>query len=356
MSLPNIDVTFRRAANTTIAMGSKGTVALVVKDSTAEKGGKILTREADIPADLTAENLGYVTRAFIGNDNAPNKVLLYVLAADGQLSDALDWLGRYQFDYFAGPAGITSEECTAVVKWIKELHEAGPSTAAAVLPDTAADNMHIINFAAEDIQVAGTTYTAGQYCSRIAGLLAGTSVTTSATYAVLSEVSDTKRLTRTEGDAAVDAGKLILIHDGEKVKIGRAVNSLTTLTDGKTSSADQKIRVVEIQNRIRVDLVATLEDSYVGKYPNTYDNKVLLLVAIRQYFRGLEDSGLLVPGTSSANIDTTANEEYLETQGTDTTIMTAQELKEAYTGEHVFISAAIQEADTMEDISVVIDH
>ena len=55
-------------------------------------------------------------------------------------------------------------------------------------------------------------------------------MTISCTYAPLPEVSDVGRLTREAMDAAVDAGKFILFHDGEKVKVARGVNSLQTTT------------------------------------------------------------------------------------------------------------------------------
>ena len=99
-------------------------------------------------------------------------------------------------------------------------------------------------------------------------------MTISCTYAPLNELTDIKRMTEQEGNTAVDNGKLILINDGEKVKIGRAVNSFVTTVDGKGDSF-KKIKIVEAMDMINNDIRKTAEDSYIGKYANSYDNKCL---------------------------------------------------------------------------------
>lgn len=78
----------------------------------------------------------------------------------------------------------------------------------------------------------------------------GTPMTISCTYAPLPEVSDVGRLTREAMDAAVDAGKFILFHDGEKVKVARGVNSLQTTTQDK-GDAWKKIKMVEVMDMIQ---------------------------------------------------------------------------------------------------------
>lgn len=108
----------------------------------------------------------------------------------------------------------------------------------------------------------------------------------SATYAPLPELTDVDRLTRDELDAAVNAGKLALKWDGRKVKVARAVNSFVTTSQGMLDSF-KKIKIVEIMDLIRTDITATAEDSYIGKYANTYDNKLLLVTAVPGLFHGL---------------------------------------------------------------------
>ena len=198
----------------------------------------------------------------------------------------------------------------------------------------------------------GTTeFTTAEYCSRIAGLIAGTPMTISCTYAPLPEVSDVRRLPREAMDAAVDAGKFILFHDGEKVKVARGVNSLQTTTQDK-GDACKKIKMVEVMDMIQTDIRTTAQDSYIGKYANSYDNKCLLVTAIKGYLVGLEQSGILQAGSSSVGIDLARQEAYLQSVGTDTSKMSQQEIKEANTADKVFLEASIKILDAIEDISL----
>jgi len=58
----------------------------------------------------------------------------------------------------------------------------------AVLPNVAADYEGVINFSTDKVTVQGKVYSTSEYCTRIAGILAGLSLSRSATYLVLNEV------------------------------------------------------------------------------------------------------------------------------------------------------------------------
>jgi Phage tail sheath protein. len=200
--------------------------------------------------------------------------------------------------------------------------------------------------------VGVTKFNAAQYCSRIAGLIAGTPATISCTFAPLPEVSDVARLSKSAMDEAIDAGKFILFHDGKKVKVGRGINSLTTT--GSKSPAFKKIKVVEAIDMIQHDIKLTAQDNYIGKYSNSYNNKCLLISAIRGYFKGLENSGLLEADANTAEIDLDAQEAYLISKGINTSEMTENEIKVANTDDKVFLKATITILDAIEDISLSI--
>lgn len=350
MGLPNINIAFSTKAASAITRSQKGIVALIVRD-TAKNGGHVLTGSTQIPKELSEENKAYIERAFIGYVNPPRKVIVYVLPTEmEELAEALDYLATQKFDYLAGPPDITADECTEIVNWIKAQREIG-FTPKAVLPNTAADNEAIINFTTNGIKVGNKEYTAAQYCSRIAGLIAGTPMTISCTYAPLTEVTDVERLTKEEMDRAIDKGQFIIFFDGEKVKVGRGVNSLQTTTEDK-GEAFKKIKIVEAVDMIKTDIKTTAEDNYIGKYANSYDNKCLLITAIKGYFAGLENDGILESGRSTVEIDIDAQEAYLQSKGTDTSNMTEQEIKEANTDDKVFLKASIKILDAIEDISL----
>lgn len=353
MGMPNITIAFQTAASTAIARSQKGVCALIVRDSAEALAGTVLTytNATQISTELTAANQAYIARTFVGNDgNPPKKVYVYVDAAEDELATALAALATWQFDYLAGPPDITPAEAAAVKTWILFQRANNYAICKAVLPNLAADSEAIINFTTDGLTDGVSTWTAAEYCSRIAGILAGTPLSSSATYAVLSELTDCDRLTAAEQDTAVDSGQLIAFYDGAKVKLGRAVNSLTTTTSSK-GAAWQKIKIVEAIDMQQHDIRQTIADTYIGKFANTYDNKCVLISAISRYLAGMQADGVLNSGYT-VGIDLNAQRTYLEEQGTDTSEMTDDEIKQANTGSHVFLSVVESILDAIEDVAV----
>lgn len=350
MKLPNINIAFTTQAASAIVRSEKGTVALILRDA-KENGGHTLTSPTQIPSELGADNKSYIANAFIGYVNPPKKVILYVLpVAAVDLTEALTYLETQTFDYLSGPPEISTDECLEISNWIKTQRTAG-FIPKAVLPDTAADHEGVINLTTSGIMNGDVEYTAAEYCSRIAGIIASTPMTISCTYAHLPEVTDVDRLTKDELDDAIDAGELVIFYDGEKVKVGRGINSLQTITQDK-GEAFKKIKIVEAVDMIKTDIKKTVEDNYIGKYSNNYDNKCLLITAIKGYFSLLESNGILERNTSIVEIDIDAQEKYLQSIGTNTSEMSEQEIKIAATADKVFIRASIRILDAIEDIDL----
>lgn len=349
---PSLNISFEAAARTVTNRGKRGVVAVLVRD-TKNTGVTVMTSEKDIPTALGETNRQYLARAFRGSDRGvPSRVIAAVIAPEGTdtLAKGLQALSTYSVDYLAAPADVTEEECQKICTWVDERREAY-GTVKAVLPHMAADSMGVINFDTDGIQVGETSYTAGEYASRIAGVLAGIPSEGSATYVVLPEVTGVPVQTEEQVNAAIAAGKLVLVHDGVKAKLSRAVNSLVTVPDG--GSGDwRKIKLVEGMDLIRAFLRSTVEDSYLGRYANTYDNKCLLLTAINDYFAALEGAGVLQQGQSWAEIDVDAQRNWLKEQNTDVSGMDEQAVKEAGTGSWVFIRCGGRLMDAMEDFSV----
>ena len=353
LTSPKISVTFTELGISAVNRGSKGVVAIIVRDA-AEVEPVAITQATQIPAALGEANRAYIARAFTGYVDPPKKVLVYTAPVEGDedLADALGWLATEDFDYLAGPADCSEQEAAAIAAWIKSQRAMCGAKYKAVLPNCAADSYAVVNFGADKLYAGKETYTAAQYCARIAGLLAGTPMSISATYAPLPELTDVHRLTHDEQDEAIAAGKLIAIWDGRKVKLSRAVNSMTTTTAGMLDSF-KKIKIVEIMDLIRTDITATAEDSYIGKYANTYDNKLLLIAAIRGYLMGLANDKL-IGSDFTVEIDLDAQAAWLNSNGTDTAEMSDQEIKEAATGTQVFIRIKCTILDAVEDITIAV--
>ena len=62
---------------------------------------------------------------------------------------------------------------------------------------------------------------------------------------------------------------------------------------------------------IRYYAITTVEDEYLGKCANTYDNKCILLTALRDYLSALEAQGVIRAGSSGAELDADATRAYL---------------------------------------------
>lgn len=353
MGMPSLDITFKNVASTAARRLQRGIVAVILLDSAAQ-GEHILMDNGDIPTALSAANKAYLTSAFAGYVNTPSKVYAYVLPTEAEdFTAALSYFETQKINYVTGPPTCTAEQATEIKNWIiaQRSNKRYPK---AVLPDTAADNEGIINFTTDEIKSGTQEYTTAGYCGRMAGLIAGTPAAISCTYAVLPEVTGVKRLTDAEMDAAVDRGELIIFHDGEKVKVGRGVNSLTTTTDTKRDPW-KKIKIVETIDMIRDDLRILTQDNYFGKFSNIYDNKCLLIIAISTYFAQLEAEGILRAGESSVEINVEKQRQYLKDKGVDVANMTDQEIKVADTGTKVFLTGHIGIPDTMEDAELDLD-
>ncbi|MDR3595103.1 phage tail sheath subtilisin-like domain-containing protein [Clostridium sp.] len=362
LGLPSVTVAFNEAGATAIQRGNRGIVALILKDST-NAGLIIMDSTDDIPSTLTTYNIKQLNDAWIGNVTTPTRVIAYVEpTAATDYSAAMTALEAEQWDYLAVP-GIDSADATTISTWIKGLRDNSGMKVKAVLPHTVANHEGIIDFETDNIivntttanpdgttSISNETYAAADYCTRIAGLIAGTPLKQSATYAVLPEVSDVPHMTITDFNTAIAAGKFVLMNDGKKVKVARAVNSLTTLTSTKGRDY-QKIKQVDIMDQINDDIDSTINDYYIGKYPNDYNDKCLLITAIHGYCDQLI-SDKLIDTTYSIDIDMVAQRAYLKAQGTDISKMTDQQIKEANTGDTVLLAGNMSILDAIENFDL----
>lgn len=348
MGLPQIIIQFKTLAETLVSRSERGIVAVILKDNTSTFDTKTYTKESEITkSHYTTTNLAFLSQVFQGN---PSAVIVERVSTDGDINTALERLKNKKWSWLTVPS-TQSGETGGIADWVIEQRRNFHKTFKAVLPGTAADSEGIVNFATEGIKVGSKTYTAVEYCPRIAGILAGLPLNRSATYFSLPEV---EAITESEApDADIDAGKLILINDGTKIKIARAVNSLLTLTD--TAGEDfKKIKIVEAADMIRDDIRTTFEDEFIGKIENSYDNKIIFLAAVNKYLKDLADSGVLYDKfDNKAEIDIDATADWLKLTR-DISGWDEEKIKTANTGTNVFVKANIQIQDAMEDLKFTI--
>lgn len=388
LGMPSVNIAFIEAGIEAIQRSQRGIVALLLEEpqdtitklltdhkitsDTTSKDVAAITNPFtvyttdDIPDELSDDNKDYITKALIGYVKSPYRVKVYLMdkvtdetenASADKFADALKTLATDRWDYLAIPT-IATAQCESVATWLKTNRENKGKRSKVVLPGYAADHEGVINFSNTKIVTASKTYTGAQYTPRIAGLIAGTPLTISATYAPLSEVIDCDRYTEDENDEKVNNGEFFIWYDGEKFKMSRAMNSLVTTTQGKLE-AYQTIKSVDIMDAIYDDIKKTAQDSYIGKYTNDYDNKQLLISAIMGYFKELEDGRLLQKDYSEVDI----NVEKVKTYQLEHGLYTKEELadmddlaiKKLDTKKQVLLTAKIKILDAMEDIDLPIN-
>lgn len=364
MGAPTVTIIFLEKAASAIERSERGIVALGLRDTATVAGSHVVYSVDDIPNGLSADNKQFVKDALVGYQKAPKKVLVYVMdtagTVDTEYTKLLTYLATERFDWLAIPTVETDNKASDIATWIKGQRDNEDRRVKAVLPNTAADSDGIVNVTTK-LYRGETEITAEKSAPRIAGLIAGTPMTISCTYAPLTDFTDCERMNREARDAAVDAGKLIPWWDGEKVKVCRGVNSFVTTTGTKGASF-KKIKIVEIMDMIHDDIKSTAEDNYIGKYANSYDNKCLLIGAINAYFGSLVQEGIIASGL--CEIDVVSQRNYLKGLGKkviledgtekDVNDCTDDEIKSANTGSKVFLKANLSILDAIEDISMEI--
>lgn len=364
MGLPDIIIEFSRKAITAIQMGTLGVVGIIIRDA-KNAGAMVLRGIEDIPTGDSAfseANTAYIERAFVG---VPSKVIVYTLPEDAEdYTEAFKYFASTKVNYLVGAPNITTEEATAMATWIKGIRKNTIRRPVAILPNTEGDSRAVINFSVVNssetakIEVGEQKFTEAEFCSRIAGLIAGVDLKISATYKPLAEVTAIPNAEDEEVDLAIDEGKLTLYNDGERIVIARAVNSLVTVNEVETEDL-KKIKINAIQDLIEGDIHSTINKHYIGNYSNSYDNKCLLITAIKGYLKGLEATeggrGYLRADSSTVEINVAKQKLYLESIGIDTSEMDEQAIKEANTGSHVFLKGKISILDAIEDVDIFIN-
>ena len=392
LGMPSVIISFKEAGIAAIERSQRGIVFLILEEeqevidkltvNTNAICGKAITGQAitgnteeqevienpfviyttdDIPSELSENNKDYITKCLLGYVTAPYRVKVF-LQAQGKTGadkwqESLKKIAAERWDYLAIPT-IEEEQLETVGTWIKTNRENKYKKVKAVLPGYDGDYEGIINFSNKFIKTATKTYTSAEYTARIAGLIAGTPMTISATYAPLSEVIDCDKYDLDENDEKVNNGEFFIWYDGTKYKMSRAMNSLVTTTEGKQEGY-QTIKIVDIMDMIYDDVRTTAQDSYIGKYSNSYDNKCLLIMAITGYLKELEKEGLLQTNYSIVELDTEAIKNYQLQNGLYTkeelADMSNDEINLLDTKKKVFLKGKIKIIDAMEDIELPFD-
>ena len=342
MGLPVIDISFEQLTHSAIERSARGIVAILLAQS--ELTPTTYSDISEIGSELSDANAGYVKMAFY---KGAAKVI--VTDAGTDVTAALNTIGSMDWNWVCMPSAATADNAS-IITWIKAKREDGAPYKAVIGEGTAPDCEGVVNFTTSsiksDILGSAESYTAKTYSPAIAGLLAGMPLDRSATGYELADIVSASESSAPDDD--IDDGKLILVYNGEKYEIGRAVTSLTTA--GSTPSLFKKIKHVEGCDLIRQDMAEIFRSLYRGKKVNSYANKQALNADYIAYFAGLEGSVLSPDYENTAAVDIEAQRKYLASTGVDVSDMTDVQIAKADTDERVYIKANVQLLDAMEDV------
>lgn len=353
IGMPRVQIEFESMGLTAIQRSERGVVLLILKEENIiEKSRYKFASLADAmekEEEFSAEVYEHIKFAFEASPYFM-KVELY----DGTtrtLTDLLRDLVLDRFNWYAAP-NAPDEDVDAILSWHKDIITKKDKTIKFVAFQEVADDESIIDWETPRVVYDGVEKTGQEFTGLVAAELAALPLTRSFTYFTWPKVTDADLPFAEDEDAAVNAGKLFLTYDGEKYKIARGVNSLTTYHEDKGEDFS-KIRIVEAMHLIKDDIRDTFNNFYVGKILNKYENKQQFIALINQvYFKQLEDTVLEAQGNSRVDIDMVENRFYAIKRGAPVEDMTDMQIKTYNTGSNVFLTGTVSLLDAMEDLKI----
>lgn len=106
MGLPAMNIKFVARAQNSAKRLDRGSVGMVLKDAKVPSGNPVtIFSSEDIPEELGTDNKNQIALALRGNDKAPQKVVVYVLAtAETDYSKAFKYFERKKVDWMCFPS------------------------------------------------------------------------------------------------------------------------------------------------------------------------------------------------------------------------------------------------------------
>ena len=174
MKMPSINVVFKEKGISAIERSERGIVLMILKEETLPSVTEVnLYTADDIPKELSDSNREQLELALRGYVNSPKKVIAEIISSEAEdYTDILKVIENKRFDYLVIP-DIGTSHIDTIATWVKGMRTNKDKMIKAVLPDCTADTEGVINFVNKTIRTKSRTYTTAQYCSRIAGIIAG---------------------------------------------------------------------------------------------------------------------------------------------------------------------------------------
>ena len=282
-----------------ITAGDRGTVALAQELSVGDDGAiyRITATEANYPENATAADKKLTNLALLG----AKTVLLYKLPPNHTDDHVEAMLAKLKtedanvivYPYLKSTTSASTAQQT-IANWVKAMQEEEGKNITAVLTNYVADSQYVINNVQGVTLSDGSTLTAAETGAWIGGVTAGAKITESnAARKFVGAIDVTPRMTKTEMETAIKAGKLILTVDkSQNVTVVADVNSLTSTTQTLGDIMKQN-RSVRTACGIREDIGTVWDSNIKGKYNNNEEGRSIFKSALVEYFADLERRGAI---------------------------------------------------------------
>ncbi|MFS1513919.1 phage tail sheath subtilisin-like domain-containing protein [Chengkuizengella sp. SCS-71B] len=331
---PGLYINFVEAAAAQIKGGARGIVAMPIMnyDSTSsekaeEKKVYKIETISEAKEKFGENNIDSIKLALQGG---AREVLAYAMPEVPDYEEMRNEFDKHTFNVFVydGEAEVDDTEMNDTKAWVKNNREEGKHFMAVLgnmvdgtVPPALADGDgdYIVNLV-NGVKFGDEEHTSQQYASYIAGLIAGTPINKSITYKQVHVDDVNVRLTNSDVNETLEKGGLVLVHDGEKVKVEQGI-----------TSSGQKIRAIRARQAVATDINKTAKDSYIGKLDNSEDGQAALISAIKAYLERLENANVL------------------------TEIQVGLDPENPSVGDQVFLVVSYREIDSMERIFININ-
>lgn len=339
-------INFVNAALAQIKGGERGIVAMPITKylgGTAQpKKFYTITTEKEAATLFGAANLSAIKRVFKGGSR---EILIYTMpeyAAGTAAQDYIDMRTGYEarpFNVFVYDGEVTAAEQDATLTWMQMAKDEGkhfsvvfggsavddatPTIGDARSVRLADEDGYAINLTTGAVE-NGVNVPSAEFAPFIAGLVAKTPINKSITFHAVGIDDVTLRLTNPQVKAGLKKGSLMMIHDGEKVKIERGI---TTAQEGV-----KKIRTARARQAMQMDITKTASDNYIGKVDNNPDGQKALISAIKAYLELLARNNVILLEDIIVQLDPNYESK----------------------GDECYIAAHVTEVDSMEEIYLTI--
>ncbi len=351
IGLPQIDISFKQLGVSAITRSSKGVVCIGIKDDTKKtfttKEYSDVTTLIKDKAFYTIDNYNSIMDAFTGN---PLKVIVIRVDMEKTIADILTLANGISMNWFTTVSDAPADH-NAVVIWEKQQNVIRNKAVKVITyKATTTDDMHCVNFINDSVKrkLDLASISGHLYLGRLVGIFAGLPFTQSATYLKLTDIESV--VEPADVNAEIGSGNLVIINDEGNPRIGRAINSLVTITSGMTDSF-KAITVIEALDLIREDIKTVFKNEYIGKFKNKLSNQLLFISSVNGYFNVLESEDILDDEfDNKAFINVDEMRIVWQSKGKDVSAMSDEQVMKLTIGSDIYAGGKVKVLDAIEGL------